>query len=480
MPINYSKWDKIEVSDDEDDTHPNVDTPSLFRWRHQARVDREEALTKKRIDIDREGDRLKAKLAKDKKMTDEQKTAQLSEWKKKEREIAEEERKAPQSVDTLSKDVKSQTKTHINKPAQYENYDAMTDKEKEESYKKFNVDNKQNVKDFGYLRDPVQSQEFLNKNRQLICEHTSNILVVWCIDLEMEEKTALMKHVASQCICMQFILELAKGIKRHPSECFPLFYQKYIEAKRKKDSADKSDRASVEYYQAFESELNAFIDRVQKRAKVKMIEVEQEIEAAEKQQRISESPGGLDPQEVMDSLPEELKDCFRTRSIESLQTLLKDDTEKYLPWIQKCVLSGLWVPGKDSPLYKLIATPEEVQEIERIHELEADAARASAQNAQNAAEPIVEETSTTAAVQEVDGQEVVDEQTTSEKDSEDESTQQIETETLTANAVKVNGTSQENEKLVDSVAKGDADPTSDKKPTTCSTSTADEKLTQVD
>ena len=38
--LDYSKWDNIEVSDDEDDTHPNVDTPSLFRWRHQARLDR--------------------------------------------------------------------------------------------------------------------------------------------------------------------------------------------------------------------------------------------------------------------------------------------------------------------------------------------------------------------------------------------------------------------------------------------------------
>lgn len=40
MPIDYHRWDKIEVSDDEDDTHPNVDTPSLFRWRHQARLER--------------------------------------------------------------------------------------------------------------------------------------------------------------------------------------------------------------------------------------------------------------------------------------------------------------------------------------------------------------------------------------------------------------------------------------------------------
>ncbi|CAB1344121.1 unnamed protein product [Coregonus sp. 'balchen'] len=34
--IDYSVWDHIEVSDDEDETHPNIDTPSLFRWRHQS------------------------------------------------------------------------------------------------------------------------------------------------------------------------------------------------------------------------------------------------------------------------------------------------------------------------------------------------------------------------------------------------------------------------------------------------------------
>ena len=41
MPLNYDKWQHIEVSDDEDDTHPNVDTPSLFKWRHEARLQRE-------------------------------------------------------------------------------------------------------------------------------------------------------------------------------------------------------------------------------------------------------------------------------------------------------------------------------------------------------------------------------------------------------------------------------------------------------
>jgi hypothetical protein len=39
------------VSDDEDDTHPNIDTPSLFRWRHQARVERQTEAEKEKTDF---------------------------------------------------------------------------------------------------------------------------------------------------------------------------------------------------------------------------------------------------------------------------------------------------------------------------------------------------------------------------------------------------------------------------------------------
>jgi len=42
--LNKEIWADIavQISDDEDDTHPNIDTPSLFRWRHQARLERME------------------------------------------------------------------------------------------------------------------------------------------------------------------------------------------------------------------------------------------------------------------------------------------------------------------------------------------------------------------------------------------------------------------------------------------------------
>jgi len=40
--FNYSKWDNIELSDDESDLHPNIDKDSWFRMKHRSRLEREE------------------------------------------------------------------------------------------------------------------------------------------------------------------------------------------------------------------------------------------------------------------------------------------------------------------------------------------------------------------------------------------------------------------------------------------------------
>lgn len=104
------------------------------------------------------------------------------------------------------------------------------------------------------LRRWDDSQKYLSDNVHLVCEETANYLVIWCIDLEVEEvsrahsrqqkgcdlrlprgdaipvlpwqKRALMEQVAHQTIVMQFILELAKSLKVDPRACFRQFFTK--------------------------------------------------------------------------------------------------------------------------------------------------------------------------------------------------------------------------------------------------------------
>ncbi|KAL4822399.1 hypothetical protein H8958_004684 [Nasalis larvatus] len=132
------------------------------------------------------------------------------------------------------------------------------------------------------------SQEYLSDNVHLVCEETANYLVIGCINLEVEEKCALMEQVVPQTIIMQFILELAKSLKVDPWACFRQFFTKIKTADR-------------QYMEGFDDELEAFKEHVQVCAKLHIEKAMKEYEEEEREKRLG--PGGLDPIEVYQSLP---------------------------------------------------------------------------------------------------------------------------------------------------------------------------------
>ncbi|KAG8180702.1 hypothetical protein JTE90_005799 [Oedothorax gibbosus] len=343
--VDYSKWKNIEISDDEDDTHPNIDTPSLFRWRHQARVERmaEFQHEKDQVDIkcsetSRKLQDLKEKVEYAKTHEDmnmEELTAELkkleeedTKLKKEQEEMLKKEKLMPWNVDTISKE--GFTKTVINKQAVAPKMDELSEEEKAERQAKFNKENEKLLKEFGMFQKYDDSKNFLREHPHLACEETANYLVLWCISLEVEEKHQLMEHVAHQCICMQFILELAKHLNVDPRSCISSFFTRI-------------QMADVEYKDAFNAELESFKVRVRDRAKARIQKLIEEAEEEERQQRLG--PGGLDPVEVMESLPESLQKCFESKDIELLQqTIAAMPEEEARHHINRCIDSGLWIP----------------------------------------------------------------------------------------------------------------------------------------
>lgn len=289
-----------QISDDEDETHPNIDTPSLFRWRHQARTERMAEMEREREAYETEkratNQKLQEVLAKvqtgdgdvaelEKKLDElKTKSKKLTEI---ETELQTKEKKAPWNVDTISKP--GFEKTVINKKAARQSDDDLTEEEKEQKMKRFIKDNEKELKQYGMLRNFGDSKRFLTEHHQLVCEDTANYLVIWCLNLEMEKKHELMAHVAHQCICMQFILELAKQLDIDPRGCVGSFFTRIQVAEK-------------EYKEQFENEIKSFKERIRARAVVKIQEAIAEQEAEEKAARLG--PGGLDPVEVFDTLPE--------------------------------------------------------------------------------------------------------------------------------------------------------------------------------
>jgi len=346
MPIDYHKWDHIEVSDDEDDTHPNIDTPSLFKWRHEARVQRMEEMKAKTEMVESEKKKIEAKLKEVKervKREEESGGDNLEELKKslgdiekqavharkKEEEVLTEKKKMPKNVDTLSS--AGFSKTIVN-TASKPKYEELSEEEREKKMKQFVKDNEKLMKEYGMLQKFDDSKKFLMEGRtHLASEETANYLVLWCLDLEMEGKTELMKHVAHQCICMQYLLELGKQLDTDPRACISSFFTKI-------------QVADQDYRDAFYSELDAFKLRIVKRAKEKIEEAMEE----ERKERLG--PGGLDPADVFESLPDSMKSCFESQDIAMLQQVIKELPEEEARYhMKRCVESGLWVPNREDP-----------------------------------------------------------------------------------------------------------------------------------
>lgn len=103
-----------------------------------------------------------------------------------EKEMEKKERLTPWNVDTIGQD--GFTKTVINTKAPRKDDEAgLSDEEKEKRMKQFVKENEKKLKQFGMLRKYDDSKKFLQENPHLVCENTANYLVIWCINLEMEE-----------------------------------------------------------------------------------------------------------------------------------------------------------------------------------------------------------------------------------------------------------------------------------------------------
>jgi len=339
-PVDYSRWNHIEVSDDEDDTHPNIDKESLWRWKKQARLEREKREAEEKRKIQEEHARVKSKLIEARtELKDDQLAADLAAqeaaYAAKEAEIERMERLYPKwSSSNMCKDGFS--KSVVNKAA-FADAKPKTEQEDQKLQSEFFKKHGSEIREFGAIKTMEQSENYLLEHPHLLCEYTANYLIVRCVDLEVEEKKAEMLVCAHQCLTMQYIMEIAKTQGGRATPAMAKQYFVRIKA------------AAQEYKAAFDDEYKSLVERIEKRARERVQEAVAEYEAEEKAKRIAASPGGLDPEEVMESLPQSLKDAFASREVSALQEALLGMSVKDAKYhMDRCAKSGLWVPAPDS------------------------------------------------------------------------------------------------------------------------------------
>mmetsp|Transcript_20575 Transcript_20575/g.48491 ORF Transcript_20575/g.48491 Transcript_20575/m.48491 type:complete len:441 (+) Transcript_20575:53-1375(+) len=434
-PFDYSKWDNIELSDDEEDVHPNIDRESWFRMKHRSRVEREdhEGKDKKRIkgEMDKANQRIKMlerdlkkinKRNEDDSDSDDDDDLDDTEAIKIEiEELRSQNVQRQATLDDYEKNKKwnvdnmfevKEERTMVNKNASKENYTrtghaqstVSGEKAKKEFEKarriaeqkaatntakktaaaplkkalsgpvkppstttgvatsKSNTDPTEVDSDpdflytyheftekfahlcekFMFLKNLEASKDFLLKHGNIMLqEHSANYLLLATLEDEMNGKHEDMKQRAKQSQIITNIAELAQSWKTHPGNAIMPFFNRLEQR---------------DFLEGFLSGVKVFIEKIEKRAIVKRREIDaaREVEQGSRVKKegvdLSEipkeerlGPGGLDPLEVIESLPLSMQEAFESRDNDQLRKALMEMDPKDAEYhMKRCVDSGLW------------------------------------------------------------------------------------------------------------------------------------------
>lgn len=461
--FDYSKWDNIELSDDESDLHPNIDKESWFRLKHRTRIEREEREdqeiteyeSKNRVDQARinviqarlkgianaeagddaeyeDTDALQVelkelqhhignrnvriaeihekrkwnidnicKVKEEKTIVNSLQSASLTDNTAMESDDDEEEEEAvvaaaakastTASSSSSSSNTSSTTTSTSNASNASSNSSvvaggvdkktatttatttasgptvstvAMSDEPRKREkmavikYNDYVIKHEALLEKYSEIADLEASKDFLFKHCDILLhEHAQSYMLLSCLEDEMNGKHKRMKLVCRQSQILSHINELGMSMKRDPRDVILPFFKR-IEEK--------------EYQSNFQTAVEDFIQKVQKRAVDKRKEMDADREGDEYEYEGEDpeavGPGGLNPFQVLKQLPKVMREAFESQDIGRLQKVLSEmNPADAKHWMKQCVDSGLWV-AKDPTIFE----GEEDEDVEEGEEQPAE------------------------------------------------------------------------------------------------------------
>jgi len=331
--FDYSKWDNIELSDDEDDVHPNIDKDSWFRLKHRTRVEKEEDDAKTRASLEkrlREAGKEIAKYGETGKEHLKAKKLQ-QEIDSIKAKLAEMERNRKWNADNMCKTNESRTVVSENTAPMPAPEPRLQGEAIAEGYCEFVQEHETLLEEYislGEEEDLEKVEEYLQRHGGTLLqgEHAESYLLLDCLEKEMNGEHEAMLRSARQNQLLTQLREFSRAAKRPARDAVHPVFQRLLEDESTKESFDET--------------VAKFIQRIERRAVEKKKEMDMEVADN------PPGPGGLDPMEVLRTLPTEMRAAFEKQDMQRLQAAvdcMSQDEAKY--HLQRCEDSGLWVPN---------------------------------------------------------------------------------------------------------------------------------------
>jgi cell division cycle protein 37 len=322
LSFDYAKWDRLEISDDEDTHHPNLDKNLNIRVNRITRDRKEEEIDTEKAKLEEKGDFEGAEKLETKRPLHQGNICH----------VAEERTIINRASGTSDRNVKDGESFSV------------------DEFAMFKTDNKKILDDFTEA-DWEQSREMLMKYGHILMDNNANsYYMLTALEAEMAGDKKLMKKLCNQGQIISQIHQLAAPMNRPPRDLVPRFFEKF--------EADQS-RA------AFQEGVDHFQAQLEKRAIQKKAEQEKEdaeLAAAQAQEGYAQEdlqpvslveamhdmskeermgPGGLDPVEVWETLPECLQECFKSGDVDMLKKVAQEmDPKEFDKHFKRCIDSG--------------------------------------------------------------------------------------------------------------------------------------------
>eukprot|EP00933_Yihiella_yeosuensis_P044430 TRINITY_DN39554_c0_g1_i1.p1 TRINITY_DN39554_c0_g1~~TRINITY_DN39554_c0_g1_i1.p1 ORF type:complete len:325 (+),score=99.34 TRINITY_DN39554_c0_g1_i1:77-1051(+) len=319
--FDYSKWDRLEISDDEDTFHPNLDKGLNVRVNRITRDRKEEEIDSEKKKLTEAGQIDKAEKL---------------------------EARRPLHVDNICHVAEERTIIQSSDGSKKDRLKKGEESFSVDEYGDFKKDNEDVLKKFENA-DWETSELLLKEYGHILMEDYANsYFMLAALEAEMKGDRKLMEKLARQGQIISQIHQLAEPMRRPPRDLVPRFFEKF-----------QGDQSRA----AFQEGVDHFTKHLIARAVVKKQEQEAEAKQAAEQAAAEEEmqpvslveamysmtkeermgPGGLDPVDVFESLPESLQACFKSGDVELLkETATKMDPKDFEHHFDRCIQAGLW------------------------------------------------------------------------------------------------------------------------------------------
>jgi len=203
--------------------------------------------------------------------------------------------------------------------------------------------NRAKLEAYALIPDDEVADTYLQDHKEIVNHSGEAFLITLAVDKSCEGEPASLNVpcIAKRCLTVHNMLASAKEANVKIENAIDMFYKRRKSKEIQRLYTEEFDKQHAELMGLIKKRTKERLKEEEEKAKLPMEITDEEAEKL----KAPLGPGGLDPTEVLNTLPKEIRDAFMEKDMEKLKEALTaipaEEAEKIM---EDCVKSGLWVP----------------------------------------------------------------------------------------------------------------------------------------